>query len=469
MAISIAKNKIIHFIGIGGVGMSAIAQVLLEKGYKVSGSDVKESLYTIRLKGLGAGIFYTQEAANLRKASAVVVSSAITPDNPEYAEALRTGLPIIKRAQMLNFIMMQYPQAIAVAGTHGKTTTASMITKLLHYKDIKPSFLIGADVLDFGSNAGLGNSSVVVAEADESDGSFLELNPTIGVITNIEAEHMAYFKTIENLEDHFKRFIDKIVARNGYVVACFDDPVVRKLAGHLDEAHLISYGITEPAMLTGQNIQFKKEKTEFEVLSQGQLVGAIQLQRSGYHSVRNALASIAIGLREKIPFATIRQTLGEFMGAKRRFQLIGESRQIRIYDDYAHHPTEIKSTLEGAKLAFPERLICIFQPHRYSRTQELLKEFWTAFDLADITVITDIYSAFEAPIPGISAEKVVEGIQAQKTTQVMHIPNKSKIIETILPILNPNDVVIAMGAGDIHSVAKALYVELKEQTKRHAK
>ncbi|MFA5878799.1 MAG: UDP-N-acetylmuramate--L-alanine ligase [Candidatus Margulisiibacteriota bacterium] len=456
----ITPSKTIHFVGIGGVGMSAIARILLEQNYKVTGSDLKESINTIRLKDFGAKIFYKHDPSNLRVANMVVVSSAIREDNPEYVEAINNHIPVFKRGQMLSFIMEQFSKKIAIAGTHGKTTTSSMITMVLDSAKKSPTYTIGADMNDFQGNAALGNGNFFVTEADESDGSFLYLNPNISVVTNVESEHMEYFKSEEQLKKCFHEFIGKSQMR-GYSVLNGDDLNIQEIIKDLPKNNLIFFGLNKTANFSASDIVFNENGVKYTLLIDQKPVHEICLQVYGLHNVHNSLAAIAIGVKEGIPLIHIAKALADFSGTKRRFQLVGQVNDIMIFDDYAHHPTEIKATLESIKASFNRRIVCIFQPHRYSRTYDLLTDFTLAFDAAELVVITEIYSAHEQNPHNISAKMIKDKMVKQDNT--FFIAHKGKIIDNLLKHLKPNDLVITMGAGDIYTVAKELCKYLKQK------
>jgi len=457
----LSKNKRIHFIGIGGSGMSAIARILLEMEYKVSGSDLKESISTIRLKDFGATIYYGHAESNLRLADVVVVSTAIAKDNPEYAYAIAEKLPILHRAQMLGLLMNEFAHKISVCGTHGKTTTSSMVTRILEFGGKKPTFLIGADLNDYGSNAILGGLDYFVAESDESDGSFLHLSPTIGVFNNLEPEHMDYYKTWENVVEHFRKFMDGLVTRDGVLMVNADEPALVEIAQEFDPKKVCYFGIHAEAMVRATDLQFSPEGAHFTLVIDGKPTGEVYLKVHGVHNVYNALAATSVALHEGISVDTIKKSLFNFTGTKRRFQLIGEVNSIAVYDDYGHHPTEIRVTLDGAKRSMNRRLVCIFQPHRYTRTRDLLEVFPTSFEAADLVVITEVYSANEQKIRGISGKLIVEKMKANGFSDVYFIANKSMVASKLIPMLRPNDVVITMGAGDISSVGKEIVAQLK--------
>lgn len=457
----LSRQSLIHFVGIGGSGMSAIARICLAQGYRVSGSDIKESVNTIRLKDLGAKIFYGHVASNVRAADLLVVSGAIDPNNDEIVGANQKGIPVWRRAEMLAELMSGFSHKISVAGTHGKTTTTSMVTSILDAAQEHPTYLIGADMNDFGGNAALGSGPYFVAESDESDGSFLDLVPNIGIITNIEAEHMNYFGDLDNLLDHFQRFVDGIFERDGYVVVNMDDANLSQMARQWDSSRWVGFGLRNSAELGAQNIQFHKNGVSFDLVVNGQVLQSIRLKVFGQHNVYNALAAIGVGLREGLDIKTIAEGLQKFSGTRRRFQVVGQVRDITVMDDYGHHPTEIKATLAGARSSLNCRIVCVFQPHRYTRTQYFMDEFATAFDSADVVIITPVYAANEPPIPGVTSEKLGKLVQAHHPGKVYSCRQKSQVYTHLLSEIKPGDMVITMGAGDIHTVAKELVNRLK--------
>ncbi len=457
----LSRQSLIHFVGIGGSGMSAIARICLAQGYRVSGSDIKESVNTIRLKDLGAKIFYKHTASNVRAVDLVVVSGAIDADNDEITGAQQNGIPVWRRAEMLAELMAGFTHKISVAGTHGKTSTTSMVTAILDAAQEHPTYLIGADMNDFGGNAALGSGPYFVAESDESDGSFLDLVPNVGIITNIEAEHMNYFGDLDNLLDHFQRFAEGIFERDGYVVVNMDDGYLSQMARQWDSSKWVGFGLRNPAELGAENIQFHKTGVSFDLLVNGEVKQNIKLKVYGQHNVYNALAAAGVGLREGLDLKTIAEGLEKFSGTRRRFQLIGQVQDITVMDDYGHHPTEIKATLSGARNSMNCRIVCVFQPHRYTRTQYFMDDFAGAFESADVVVITPIYAANEPAIPGVTSEKLGKLVQAQHSGKVISCRQKSQVYTHLLAEIKPGDLVITMGAGDIHTVAKELVARLK--------
>jgi len=398
------KIEKIHFVGIGGIGMSGIAEVLLNLGYKVSGSDLRASDITERLAGFGAEIGIGHKAENLTNVDVVVISSAVHDDNPEVIEARRLHIPVIPRAEMLAELMrMKY--GIAIAGTHGKTTTTSMAASILGHAGIDPTIVIGGKLNAIGSNARLGQGQFLVAEADESDGSFLVLSPTIAVVTNIDADHLDHYSGIEQIKDTFVEFINK-VPFYGLAILCLDDPNIRDILPRVKKRYM-TYGLASQADIRATHIRHEGFKTSFVAHYKGYRLGEISFPMPGPHNVLNAMACIAVALELDIPFQAIQEGFAGFGGVGRRFTVKGEPRGIMVVDDYGHHPAEIRATLAAARQGWPERrIVTVFQPHRYSRTHQLFNEFVTAFYDADLLVLTDVYAAGEQPIKGATAERL---------------------------------------------------------------
>jgi len=451
------KIQHIHFVGIGGIGMSGIAEVLLNLGYQVSGSDVKESDVTRRLVALGCEISYGHRKENVREADVVVVSSAIRKGNPEVEVAEQRLIPVIPRAEMLAELM-RMKVGIAIAGTHGKTTTTSLIATVLAAGGLDPTVVIGGRLNSIGSNARLGQGDFLVAEADESDGSFIKLMPTIAVVTNIDADHLDYYSGIDEIKETFLNFLDKIPFF-GLAVLCLDHPNIQSLIPRLKK-RFTTYGLTTQADYQAKEIVFEEFTTTFDVLHQRKEVGRLRLQMPGLHNVYNALATVATAFELDIPFQIVQESLGDFKGIQRRFQMKGERKGVLIVDDYGHHPVEIIATLKAARTGWKRRVVAVFQPHRYSRTQALFKEFLTAFYDADVLVLTDIYAAGEDRIEGVEAKSLFEGIREYGHKDVVYIQNKKEIADHLLRILKPGDVVITLGAGDIWQVSEELVNQL---------
>ncbi|MFH2013068.1 MAG: UDP-N-acetylmuramate--L-alanine ligase [Pseudomonadota bacterium] len=447
------KIKHMHFIGIGGIGMSGIAEVLLNLGYKVSGSDIQETEITRQLTRLGGNISYGHSKDNLKDVDVVVTSSAIRPDNPEVVGANERLIPVIPRAEMLAELMrMKY--GIAVSGTHGKTTTTSMIATVLAHGGMDPTVIIGGRLNSIGTNAKLGQGEFLVAEADESDGSFLKLSPTIAVVTNIDLEHMDHYSDMEEVKNAYLDFINK-VPFYGLSIVCLDHENIQNLIPKIKKRY-ITYGLTSQADIQAADLSFMGAKTTFKVLKGRDTLGNITLQMPGIHNVYNSLATVAAALELDIDFKTIQEGLNEFTGIQRRFQIKGEYKGIMIVDDYAHHPVEIKATLSAAKNGWGRRLVVVFQPHRYTRTRDLYEDFLVAFYQADVLIITDIYPAGEEPITGVSAKALFEGIREHGYKNVSFIDDKNKIAAHLIDVLKEDDILITLGAGDIYKVGHEL-------------
>jgi len=439
--------------------MSGIAEVLLNLGYRITGSDAKETEITRRLSQLGCGITYDHRKENVQGADVVVTSSAIRGDNPEIQEATAQMIPVIPRAEMLAELMrMKY--GIAVAGTHGKTTTTSMAATVLAHAGLDPTMVIGGKLNSLGSNARLGEGEFLVAEADESDGTFLSLSPTIAIVTNIDPEHLDYYDDIEHLKRTFLEFINK-VPFYGSSILCLDHINVRSLIPSVQKRH-ITYGLDREANLRGVGIRPKGWGISLEVLWQDRTLGKVRINMPGMHNAYNALATIALGLELDIAFATIKEALEGFTGVERRFQLKGEAAGVTVIDDYAHHPEEIRVTLAAAKGMGEQRIIALFQPHRYTRTRDLFDEFLSAFTQADILFITDIYPAGEDPIPGVTAEALVQEITKRGGTEVLYVPDKEKLAEEVMRTVQSGDIVMTLGAGNIWEVSEIIVEALSK-------
>ena len=450
----------VHFVGIGGSGMSGIAEVLLNLGYRVSGSDLVESDTTLRLQRLGAEVVMGHRSENLRDADVVVISSAVRKDNPEVIAAHERIIPVIPRAEMLAELMrMKY--GVAIAGTHGKTTTTSMIATVLAHGGLDPTAVIGGKLNSFGSNAKLGQGELLVAEADESDGSFLKLSPTIAVVTNIDPEHLDHYRNLEEIQKAFLEFINK-VPFYGLAILCLDQENVQALIPQVQKRY-VTYGLSSQANFRAADISYHGLTTSFRVFANERELGQISIQMPGLHSVYNALAAIATASELDVNFEVVRQALGSFSGVQRRFQIKGEWDGVMVVDDYGHHPTEIKATLSAAKNGWGRRTVVVFQPHRYSRTRDLFKEFLTAFNQADVLFLTGIYPAGEDPIPGVDVQGLYEGIKGHGHKDVTLALDKSAILDRLLPRLKPGDMVFTLGAGDVWKTGEALIKKLKTE------
>ncbi|MCZ8519096.1 MULTISPECIES: UDP-N-acetylmuramate--L-alanine ligase [Paenibacillus] len=444
----------IHFIGIGGYGMSAIAKVMLEMGYQVSGSDLAQQELTEKLAAKGAQVFIGHEAENVRGADVVVYSTALSKDNVEMAAAGELNIPILHRSQMLGRLM-NAKKGIAVAGAHGKTTTSSMIALVLEECGSDPTFIIGGEIMNVGSNAKAGKGDWVVAEADESDGSFLQYHPSIALVNNIEADHLEnYDGDFENLKKAYAQFLSQ-VKTDGKAVVCLDDPFLAEMIPEV-KSEVITFGIHSEADVTAHNIVLGDRKVSFEVMRGGAVLGTIRLSVPGKHNVYNAMATLITCMEAGLSFAQVAEAITEFRGAKRRFQVLGEVNDILVIDDYAHHPTEIEATILAAK-ATGKRIVAVFQPQRYTRTYFLFEQFSRAFPDADEVIITDIYSpAGEKQIEGITSAKLVELIRQNSNANVTYVPTKEEVQNYLLGSVQPGDLVLTMGAGDIWKAADGL-------------
>jgi UDP-N-acetylmuramate--alanine ligase len=438
--------------------MSGIAELLLNLGYRVSGSDLKETPITRRLQRLGAKVYVGHQASQVEGVDVIVVSSAVPPDNAEVVAARKRLIPVIPRAEMLAELM-RLKYGIAVAGTHGKTTTTSLVATVLAEGGLDPTIVIGGRLDSLDSNAKLGAGEYLVAEADESDGSFLQLTPTIAVVTTIDAEHLDHYGTLENIKHDFLQFINK-VPFYGAAVLCLDQENIQALIPQVERRY-ITYGLNTQADLTAEQISFSEFHSRFKLLYRGRELGWIGLNIPGLHNVYNCLAAVGVGLDLGLEFATMKSALEGFAGADRRFQPIGEVRDILIVDDYAHHPTEIKATLRAAKQGWGRRTVVIFQPHRYTRTRDLLGEFFTAFYQADVLIVTSIYPAGEKPIPGVSAQAIVDGVREHGHRDVVFIPRMEEVVPHALGVVRAGDMVLTLGAGNIGELAVKLKQELE--------
>ena len=459
------KIKNIHFIGIGGAGMSALSYVMIKRGYQVSGSDAKPGYMATNLAKEGALVFIGHSACQIERAEVVVVSTAIHPDNPELVEAKKRQVPVIHRSDVLAYLMNKH-KGVAVAGAHGKTTTSSMLSCITCEGGLDPTIVVGGIVNNLGSNAVNGKSDYVVAEADESDGSFLKFHPYLAVITNIENDHLDHYGSEENIQAAFAKFVEQI-KEDGKAILCYDNAKVRAL-GEKTGKTVISYGIdSKDADYRAENIEYGKNGTTYDILYKNEVIGKGQLIVPGRHNVLNSLGAIAAARELGTPLESILASLAHFSGAKRRFETKGKVGGVWVVDDYAHHPTEIAVTLKAARQTQPERLVCVFQPHRYTRTQLLLDQFAVAFKDCDELIITDIYAASEDPIPGVSGEMLAHKIAETTGQKVRYISGQDKIEETLEREVRPGDLVITMGAGDIYRLGEQL-VQALERSEANA-
>ncbi len=443
------KAQHIHFVGIGGSGMSGIAEVLLNLSFTVSGSDLARSSVTERLTELGARVSLGHVAAHIAGADVVVVSSAVSPDNPEVVEARHRKIPVIPRAEMLGELMrMKY--GVAIAGSHGKTSTTSMVAQVLSGAGLDPTIVIGGRLNILGSGAKLGSGDLMVAEADESDGSFLGLAPTIAVVTNIDAEHLSHYGSMEALVDAFAGFLNK-VPFYGLGIVCLDDPQIQGIIPRLTRT-ILTYGMASQADLVATNIEMKAFDTRFEVTARGRWLGDVRLKVPGRHSVHNALAAIGVGLEFDLKFSDIAHHLSQFSGADRRFQLKGEAGGVMVVDDYGHHPTEIRATLSAARDGWKRRTVVVFQPHRFSRVAALMEEFSRSFYQADVLIVTDIYRAGESPIPGVTGAALAEAVTRHGHKHTQYAADLMEAGRLARAAVQPGDMLITLGAGDVWKV-----------------
>jgi UDP-N-acetylmuramate--alanine ligase len=457
----------IHFVGIGGAGMSGIAEVLVNLGYRVTGSDLKRNEPIERLERLGAKVFVGHQPAHVEGAHVVVYSSAVARDNVEVQVARQRGIPVIPRAEMLAELM-RLKYGIAIAGTHGKTTTTSMVAAVLAAGGVDPTVVVGGRIHGLGAHARLGQGEFLVAEADESDGSFLKLSPTIAVVTTVDAEHLDHYADLDAIREAFLAFVNK-VPFYGAAVLCLDEPNIQQMIPRI-EKRVITYGLESGADLTARRLAFSGLTSQFEVVQRGRALGPAGLRVPGRHNVLNALAAVAVGLDLEVPFGRVQQALAGFAGVQRRFQIRGEAQGVLVVDDYGHHPAEIRATLAAAKAGFDRRVLTVFQPHRYSRTLHLRKEFLTAFYQSDVLIVMDIYPAGEAEIPGVHARDLAEGIAAHGHREVHYLDGDRRgIVDYLCENTRSGDLVLTLGAGDVGLLGAELLSRLadgSEQPKR---
>ncbi len=448
-------------MGIGGVGMSGIAEVLLNLGYPVSGSDLKHSNITRRLKEKGAIIRYGHRRQNIGWAGVVVVSSAIKSNNPEVVEAKKRKIPLIQRAEMLAELMRFSKYGVAVSGTHGKTTTTSLVASVLYTAGLDPTMIIGGRVNSFRSNARLGRGEFMVAEADESDGSFLKLSPAIEVITNIDREHMDFYGTFEEVQKTYLEFTKKIPFY-GAAICCVDHPVVRKLIPQIKK-RVVTYGLSEGAQFSAHKIKAVAGKMTYQLYVRGESRGKITLNLVGRHNVQNSLAALAVADELNIPIKKAASALRAFKGIHRRCEVLFRNKNITVIDDYGHHPEEIKATLAALKESYPgHRLVCLFQPHRYTRTQDLFSELAGSFDKSDFLMLTDIYAAGETPIKGIHSKRLMSTIKRKYHKPSLYLPKNEGLVDEVLKNLKSGDILVTLGAGDVTKIGRECARKLKK-------
>ncbi len=441
--------KKIHFIGIGGIGMSGIAEILLDQGFAVSGSDKALTEVTERLQKLGATVFEGHQASNIADdVDTIVYSSAVHPDNPEVKEAQRRSIPVVRRAEMLAEVM-RLKYGIGIAGTHGKTSTTSMISLVLMEGDLDPTVIVGGKLSGLGgTNARLGKGDFIVVEADEYDRSFLSITPTIAVLTTLDTDHLDCYRDLEDIKGAFIQFANK-VPFYGFIVLCLDEPDLLDIMPQMSRKKIITYGINPQADVQAVDIRHKDNTSTFMVMRGPSELGEVTIQVPGKHNVQNALAAITTGLEVNIPFGKIKSGIEKFTGVYRRWEKKGESKGITVYDDYAHHPTECRATLSGVKAGWRRRVVCVFQPHLYSRTRDFYDEFGKSFLLSDVLVVTDVYPAREEPIQGVTGELISNAAKRFGHKEVHYVADKKDVPAFLAKTTKPGDIVITMGAGDI--------------------
>ena len=448
------KQYHIHFVGIGGIGMSGIAELLINLGYTVSGSDITLSDITSRLETLGGTIYRGHSGANIQNADVVVTSSAVKSSNAEVLAAEQLAIPVIPRAEMLAELM-RLKYSIAIAGAHGKTSTTSIVSSILAEGGLDPTVVIGGRLKSIGSNALLGQGEYIVAEADESDGSFLKMSPAIAVVTNIDREHLDYYPDISAIKNAFLEFIQK-VPFYGLGVLCLDNEHIQELLPAIKK-RFVTYGMSSQADVQARNVRFEGLKSRFDIYSEGETLGEIYLNLPGNHSIANAMAGIAVGRELGIPFPVIKTALEKVEGVQRRLEIKGEQNGITVVDDYGHHPTEIKATLQAIKDAWPNRRkVVVFQPHRYSRTQALFHEFTRSFYQSNVLLVLPIYSAGEQIIEGVNGHDLCEGIMAHGHKEVISTDGIDSAVGHLQKILRRDDVLLTLGAGDVWKVGEAV-------------
>jgi UDP-N-acetylmuramate--alanine ligase len=455
--------KKIHFVGIGGIGMSGIAEILLDQGFGVSGSDRARSKETERLEQLGARVYEGHRAENLSAdVDTLVYSSAVPPENPELVEAQRRKIPIVRRAEMLAEVM-RLKYGIGIAGTHGKTTTTSMVSLVLMEGGLDPTVIVGGKLSGLGgTNARLGKGEFIVVEADEFDRSFLSITPTVAVLTTLETDHLDCYRDLEDIKGAFIQFANK-VPFYGFVVLCVDEPALLDIMPQLSKKKIITYGLNPQADVQAVDIRHKENLTTYTLLQNNKELGQITLQVPGKHNVQNSLAALAVGLELGVSFGKIRSGIEKFSGVYRRWEKKGEAGGITVYDDYAHHPTECKATLSGVKSGWRRRVVCVFQPHLYSRTRDFYEDFGKSFLLSDVLVVTDVYPAREEPIQGVTGELIVNAAKQFGHKDANYIPDKKNVSAYLSSIVQPGDIIITMGAGDIWKYGEEFLIQLESK------
>lgn len=458
----LTKYHSFHFIGIGGMGMRALAVILLGKGERISGSDVADSPFLRDFRKKGAEIYIGHEASHVKGADCVVISSAISEENPELLEARRLGIPVFHRSDVLA-AMFHWGKGIAVAGAHGKSTTSAMVGQIFYEAGKDPTIVLGAAASYIGGNSSLGKGEYVIAEADESDGSFLKFSPYMTVVTNIEDDHLDHYGSVENIRRAFSEFISHICYEDGVAIVCTDSEGVCAILPEIHKA-CITYGLNEKADYRAVNKRYEKRHLLFDVVHEGKTLGTIELQIPGSHNIRDALGAVIAALCCGIPMETIETALSHFVGVKRRFETKSREHDLWVVDDYAHHPTEIKATLKAARETGDHRIICAFQPHRYSRTQLLQQEFAEAFDDADVLFFTDIYAASEAPIEGVDGHLIPSLVHQRLPEKEIHyVETVEGVSQALYEFVKPGDMIITMGAGSIYRAGEELIQLVKDK------
>lgn len=455
----------VHFLGIGGIGMSGLAEILRTLDFEVSGSDLKRSDITRRLETLGVKVFEGHRAENVEGADVVVYSSAVKSDNPEVARARAREIPVISRGEMLAELM-RVKYNITIAGSHGKTTTTSIVATVLRHAGLDPTVVVGGKVNSLGSNARLGAGDLFVAEADESDGSFLKLTPTIAVVTNIDPEHLDHYGSHEAIKDAFVAYANR-VPFYGLAVLCVDHPSVQEILPQVDRRH-VTYGMSRQADYRAENLRYEGLSTHFDAYRRGQSLGSFTVRMPGTHNVLNTLSVLAVADELEVPLSDVREAVASFHGVQRRFTVVGnpvlehegQKGEVLVVDDYGHHPAEIEATLDAAQRGFSRRVVVAFQPHRYTRTSDLFHEFTRAFNKADVLVVTEVYPAGEKPIPGATGESLAKAIRAHGHHAVEYVADKKNVTAALRQVIRPGDIVIALGAGDINASARELVAQL---------
>jgi len=456
----LGKTRKIHFIGIGGIGMSGIAEFLHNQGLEITGSDMKKTELTAHLESIGIRIYEGHSPDNISDADVVVKSSAVKDDNPEICAAKALKIPVIRRAEMLAEIT-RMSFSIGISGTHGKTTTTSMTGMVLEAAGLDPTIIVGGKVKNFGSNNVMGSGKYIVVEADEYDHSFLSLTPCIAGITNIDEDHLDCYRNLDDIKGAFIEYANK-VPFFGCVIACLDDPGVQAVLPHINKK-LITYGFSRQADVQAINIQMKDFAASYDVTYKSYNLGRISMNVTGRHNIQNSLLAVAIGLELDIPFKSIQDGMSKFSGVYRRFELKGEAGQITVYDDYAHHPTEVKATLEGFKDSVQRRIVTLFQPHLYSRTRDLYENFGKAFFSCDCLILAPIYPARELPIPGVSSQLIADAAVQSGHHKVHLIQENEDIVQATISLLEPGDILITMGAGNIWQYGEQILTELRKK------